>query len=245
MESYKILGVDENSSMEEVKRAYEDKVSKFKEDIKDEKRVKAFIKEFDKAYEEIKRERESSTYRTIDNRSSSRQHIENNIDRNTYDDYEEIESRKRRSKKSSSNPSSRRRSNSSGSGSNGKRQSQNSNDSRKTEVKRRKESSSKGSALLLPLKILALPVILVLSIIVFVCNIIRMISWIACKVIIIAAIAASAIHGYQIYIGQAPKYEIFAISGVAFIVSLFLPSILKLVPSTLGVLNKRLKRFVF
>ena len=52
-------------------------------------------------------------------------------------------------------------------------------------------------------------------------------------------------NGYQIYIGQPMRYEIFAISAVAFIVSLFLPSILKIVPSTLGSVNDRLKRFVF
>ena len=70
MEHYKILGVDEKSSMEEVKRAYENKVNEYREIIKDEKRLKSFIKEFDKAYEEIKKEKEESKAkrsRTTDN----------------------------------------------------------------------------------------------------------------------------------------------------------------------------------
>ena len=57
MENYKILGVDENASIEEIERAYKNKVNEFKSEIKDERRAKAFIKIFDKAYEEIKAER--------------------------------------------------------------------------------------------------------------------------------------------------------------------------------------------
>lgn len=95
------------------------------------------------------------------------------------------------------------------------------------------------------LKILAIPVIVVLSTIIFFCKIISLVSWIASKIIIVASIALSAIHGYQIYIGQPIQYKIFVISAVAFVISLFLPSILKIVPSVLGGLNDRLKRFVF
>lgn len=54
MEHYKILGVDKNATMEEITKAYENKISEFKKDINGERRAKAFIKVFDKAYEDIK-----------------------------------------------------------------------------------------------------------------------------------------------------------------------------------------------
>lgn len=238
MEHYKILGIDENASMEEVKRAYENKVNQFKEDIKDEKRLKSFIKEFNKAYEEIIKEREkgeSIKPRTTNSRvRDSRQYSKNR------DDYEEERIvRKGSGRQSSRNPSTKRRSN------RNKQSRDNDKNYEKRIVKRRKESSSKGSAIQLPLKILALPVIFILSIVIFLCKIINAISWVASKVIIIAAISASAIHGYQIYIGHAVIYEVFIISAIAFIAALFLPSILKVVPSALGGINDRLKRFVF
>ena len=60
MECYKVLDVDENATMEEIKEAYENKVKPFREEIKDERRAKKFIEVFDKAYEEIKLERENT-----------------------------------------------------------------------------------------------------------------------------------------------------------------------------------------
>ena len=63
MEHYKILGVDEKASMEEVTRAYKSKVNQFKEEINNEKRANAFIKVFDEAYEAIKTEREQNQYK--------------------------------------------------------------------------------------------------------------------------------------------------------------------------------------
>ena len=60
MECYKVLDVDENATMEEIKEAYENKVKQFREEIKDERRAKKFIEVFDKAYEEIKLERENT-----------------------------------------------------------------------------------------------------------------------------------------------------------------------------------------
>ena len=53
MDHYKVLGVDENASMEEIKKAYEDKCKKFKYEIKDERRARDFINLFDKAYDEL------------------------------------------------------------------------------------------------------------------------------------------------------------------------------------------------
>lgn len=58
VEEYKILGVDEHAAMDDVKKAYEDKVKKFSEEIQDPRKLKKFINLFDKAYEAIKEERE-------------------------------------------------------------------------------------------------------------------------------------------------------------------------------------------
>ena len=105
MENYKILGVDESASMEEVRRAYENKVKEYSENIKDEKRAKAFIKVFDKAYEEIKLERSRNQYqqtmimnsKEVDSRQNSK-----NLDRDNNEEYEEESTATKRKKKSSS-----------------------------------------------------------------------------------------------------------------------------------------------
>ena len=116
---------------------------------------------------------------------------------------------------------------------------------KKVVVKNRKESSTVAKAIKLPFKLLAIPVIVVLTIILFLCKILNLISWIASKVIIIASIAGASIHGYQIYIGHAVQYKIFILCAIGFIVCLFLPSILRVLPRILEGINNRLKRFVF
>ena len=49
MNYYKVLGVEENASKEEIKRAYEKQVDYFKSEVKDEKRLNKFIELFDEA----------------------------------------------------------------------------------------------------------------------------------------------------------------------------------------------------
>ena len=46
-------------------------------------------------------------------------------------------------------------------------------------------------------------------------------------------------------IGHAVQYKIFILCAIGFIVSLFLPSILRVLPRILEGINNRLKRFVF
>lgn len=58
MEGYKVLGVDEHASMDVVRKAYEKKVEEFKREIQDPKKLKKYLKYFDKAYEEIKEDKE-------------------------------------------------------------------------------------------------------------------------------------------------------------------------------------------
>lgn len=255
MEHYKVLGVDKNASMEEVTRAYQSKVNQFKSEINNEKRANAFIKVFDEAYEAIKAEKEQNQYNSDVNNyedTYSEKSSRNNFDEDEYgdseDDEEEYNDRKRGRRKSSKHSSrkkhkSNKKKSSNRSSKNGEKDRREKNE--KKSSNNRDESSIVGKVIKMILKILATPVIIVLSIIIFLCEIISLISWIASKVIIIAAIAIAAIHGYQIYMGQPMQYKIFAISAGAFIVSLFLPSIVKIVPSTLGKVNDSLKRFVF
>lgn len=256
MEHYKTLGIDENASMEEVTRAYKDKVNKFKEEINSERRAGAFIKVFDQAYEAIKIEREQDQYnQNLEIKTNDRylnQNSKHNSNEDKYDDFEYDEEEyifDKESRRASSKSSSRKKQRSNkkkSSKSNSKDRDKNKrNKNKKAAVKGKKESSTSTTVSGIILKILAIPVIVVLSTTIFFCKIISLVSWIASKIIIVASIALSAIHGYQIYIGQPIQYKIFVISAVAFVISLFLPSILKIVPSVLGGLNDRLKRFVF
>ncbi|WP_291650964.1 molecular chaperone DnaJ [Clostridium sp.] len=260
MEQYKILGVDENASIEEIKIAYENKVNKLKEEVSDEKRAKAFIKVFDKAYEEIKLEREKNKYKenfiNDSNKNSLNDNYKNNFKRdnwhnNNFEYDDEKEETKKKKKIISSNNSSFNKQKS-----DKKKLSKNrNNESNKEKYKRdntkkvinreRSEEDTVTIVIQILLKIIALPVIALLSIIIFSCKVINLISWIATKVIIIGAIAIASIHGYQVYIGQPVYYEVFVLCAVAFVVSLFLPSILKIVPSILGKINNKLKDFIF
>jgi cation transport ATPase len=254
MEHYKILGVDENASMEEIKKAYEDKVNKFKEEIEDERRAKSFIKVFDEAYEKIKEEREKNKSQQtviIDNQVEDLNKDFDKDSSNGYEDFNEYEQEStvsKEKKRSSSKSTSIRKQKGSKKKSTGDRdniesQKQSKRDNNKKVGRNKRNSSS--SLTQLPLKILLMPIIAILSIIIFLCKIVNLISWVASKIIIIAAIAISAIHGYQIYIGHAIQYKIFVLCALGFVVSLFLPSILKMLVSTLSKVNNKLKKFIF
>lgn len=113
-------------------------------------------------------------------------------------------------------------------------------------VKKEKGSDGVLGLLLIPVKILVLPIIVLLSILIFICRIISISSWIVSKVIIFGTIAISAIHGYQIYTGQiAREYTVFVACGIGFIVSIFLPSISRIVPNMLQGINNSLKKLLF
>lgn len=261
MECYKVLGVDENASMDEIKEAYENKVKQFREEIKDERRANKFIEVFDKAYEEIKLERENihnqQTMIMNVNDIALEDYEKNNFNKAEESNYvfrrdeigEEDESfiitkekRKSYTKKSASK---NKKSNKKTSDNKDKLKDKYKNKPKKVVTKKKKESSSTGTIIKLPFKILAFPVIVVLSAILFLCKILNLMSWVASKIIIIASIAGASIHGYQVYVGHAIQYKIFILCAIGFIVALFLPSILKALPNMLGGINNRLKRFVF
>ncbi len=56
MNYYKILGVDENSTLTEIKQAYDNQVKTFKDEIKDEKRLEKFLELFKEAYESLNKD---------------------------------------------------------------------------------------------------------------------------------------------------------------------------------------------
>ncbi|MBP3915633.1 MAG: molecular chaperone DnaJ, partial [Clostridium sp.] len=117
---------------------------------------------------------------------------------------------------------------------------------KKVIVKKEKGSNGILNLLLIPLKVLALPIIAILSILIFICRIISISSWLVAKGIIVGVIAIAAIHGYRIYIGEVAKeYNVFIACGIGFVVSIFLPSIIRIVPNTLQGINNSLKGFVF
>ena len=56
MNYYKVLGIEENSTQEEIKEAYNRQVETFKEEVKDEKRLEKFLDLFKEAYDALKYE---------------------------------------------------------------------------------------------------------------------------------------------------------------------------------------------
>lgn len=338
MNYYKVLGIEESASQEEIRQAYDKQVKTFKEEVKDEKRLEKFLDLFKEAYdalnceetivqdqnEEIFDEEVSALFRNnsikekledklvekeiIKTESSkvessyaatvlmSREEIlrESLIQHNklgeervvfrSREDFEECDGlfddeededfdekiikKIKQKKKAKSKKSSSKKNNNSDKKDNVIRNDKE-HDSRdrdrdrdrdrgnsynsgqirgnkKVTVKKQKASNGILNLLLIPLKVLALPIIAILTILIFICRIISISSWLVAKVIIVGVIAIAAIHGYQIYTGQAvSNYNVFIACGVGFIVSLFLPSIVRVVPNMLQGINNSLKKFVF
>ena len=338
MNYYKVLGIEENATQEEIRQAYEKQVKLFKLEVKDEKRLDKFLDLFKEAYdaliykeaivedqqEEIFDEEVSALFKNnkikekaadvtekeeVINSSSeniegsyaatvlmSREEIlresliqynkseEEKIIFKSKEDFEDCDGffddeddddeedfdekiiKKIRQKNNSKNKkSSNQRKNNSSKKNNASKNDKeyndrdrdrdrdrdsrgirNRNSNKKVVVKKEKASNEILNVLLIPLKIIALPIIAILSILIFICRIISISSWLVAKIIIIGVIAIAAIHGYQIYTGQEViNYNIFIACGIGFIVSLFLPSIVRIVPNMLQGINNSLKNFVF
>ncbi|MBU3089958.1 DnaJ domain-containing protein [Clostridium gasigenes] len=264
MDYYNILGVKENASKEEIKSAYENKVKKIKEEVPNEKRSKLFIKAFDEAYEALMKLEASgqvkqspiSTIEVDENRTViiKPQEIQQEKQKQRSVSSGSVNSEtKKKSTRKSSNTSSQKKSNS-------KKDYSEDEDKEKKNKERRNEKKNKQRVaresenstastimkiLILPLKILALPIIAILSVIILLCKMINIVSWIASKVIIVGAIGIGAIHLYQINLGQVMDEKLLFAVVVAVIVSFFLPSILRVVPKVLESLNDVLKDLVF
>ena len=119
---------------------------------------------------------------------------------------------------------------------------------KKQKVVVRKESNTNNlvKLLLIPFKILALPIIAILSVIIFILKILSLATWVASKIIMVGAISIAAIHSYQIYVGHVPmQWQIFAGCIIGALVSIFLPLILRIFPGIVEKINNIFKRFVF
>lgn len=320
MNYYKVLGIEENASKEEIRQAYCNQVNKFKEEVKDQKRLEKFLNLFKEAYDALNcEENEEKAGNVFDEDVSSlfknvnvEKKVENTITSDNddinnsyaatvlmnredilkeailnsnnddskedfifkskedfeeneelfYDDgYEEriIRSNKRKKKSKSKNKKKNTKkkdnvdkdereynSKDRDRDRNQDREMQRGGQRQRTVVRKENNKSSIINMLMIPLKILALPIIAILSLIIFICKIISLASWLVSKAIIIGAIGISAIHGYQIYTGQAlVNYKLFIVCGIGAVVSFFLPSIVKMVPGILQGINNTLKNFVF
>ena len=50
MNYYKVLGIEDNATQEEIKQAYDKQVQKFRDEVKDEKMLEKFLDLFKEAY---------------------------------------------------------------------------------------------------------------------------------------------------------------------------------------------------
>lgn len=57
MDYYKVLGIDENATKEEIQKAYDLQVKKYKEEVVDERRAEQFLNLFKEAYDELMEKR--------------------------------------------------------------------------------------------------------------------------------------------------------------------------------------------
>ncbi|AIY80391.1 molecular chaperone DnaJ [Clostridium botulinum] len=246
---HKILGVEKNASKKEIKEAYEKQVEKIKKEVINEKRLNQFLKVFDEAYEALNSIEENLIMDKDETLIIQPKEIEKEQGVNNG---KSLVSRNR-SKSRSKNTNSKKRDTSKKSFSENKDKKNKLNDNREEKSRKQKvvEKSPKSDSkqifdlFMLPLKILALPLIAALSIIVLICQIINVVSWIASKVLIVGSISIGAIHLYQVKMGQVMNYNILILAASVLLVSFFLPYILKLLLTIFQKLNNVLKDFVF
>lgn len=246
---HKILGVEKNASKKEIKEAYEKQVEKIKKEVINEKRLKQFLKVFDEAYEALNSIEENLIMDKDQTLIIQPKEIEKDQAVNNGRSLVSRNSSKSRSK----NTNSKKRDTSKKLFSENKDKKNKLNDNREEKSRKQKvvEKSPKSDSkqifdlFMLPLKILVLPLIAVLSIIVLVCQIINVISWIASKVLIVGSISIGAIHLYQVKMGQVMNYNILVLAASVLLASFFLPYILKFLLTVFQKLNNMLKDFVF
>ena len=247
---YKLLGVEKNASKEEIKEAYEKQVEKIKKEVINEKRLNQFLKIFDQAYETLNSLEENQltdeNATVIMNPQEVQEKLEDNNRSNNH--------LNRNKSKSKGRKTSRKKNDFTEKAVSKNKDKKNKLSDKKEEknreqkaVEKRPQSNSKQifNLIMLPFKIVALPLIAILSIIILLLQIINIISWIATKLLIVAAISAGAIHLYQVKLGQSINYNILILAASVLLASFFLPYILKFVLKVLKKLNDILKDFVF
>ncbi|SFD36356.1 J domain-containing protein [Clostridium uliginosum] len=247
---YKILGVEKNASKEAIKKAYEKQVEKIKKEVVNEKRLNEFLKLFDQAYEALNSLEESQLMDKNETLIIQPQEVQKELEVNNKS--KNYISRNN-SKSKGRNASTKRNDVSQKGVSKNKDKKNKLNDNKEEKARKQKaiEKSPKSNTkqifdlLMLPFKILALPLIAILSVIILLCQIINVVSWIASKLLIIAAISVGAIHLYQVKTGQTINYNILILAASVLLASFFLPYILRFVLKVFEKLNNVLKDFVF
>lgn len=250
---YKILGVEQNASKEEIKVAYENQVNKLKKEVVNEKRFNQFLKVFDEAYESLNSFEEKQLISENATLIMKPQEVQKELEENNKsNNYTDIINSKRKGRASNRKKSDitekvvlqdKRNRNKKNKFDDNKEE----KDRKQKAVKKRSKSDTKSilNLLTMPFKILVLPVIAVLSIVIVLLQIINIISWIATKLLIVGSISAGAIHLYQVKMGQSMNYNILILAASVLLASFFLPYILKFVLKVLQTLNDVLKSFVF
>ncbi|MDS0526987.1 DUF1700 domain-containing protein [Clostridium sp. SHJSY1] len=266
MDNFEVLGVNKNSSLEEIKLAYENKVKDIDRQVTNEKNAEAFKKVLKDAYDGIISNKSSmnengqalgnTTVMSKDEIDELLDSTKDEFEEDYYDDnydYEETRvNKKTRKRRSSSGSSSKKRSKGKDDeydkekSKNRKRKKDKDYKEEHDKHHHKEESSGIFSFLMIPLKILVIPIIIVLSIIILILEVISIAVWIVSKVLFIASIAVASVYGYQVYTGSAPmRYDLFAACGAAFILGILLPLITKIFRAPLKEINNSLKDFVF
>lgn len=240
---YKILGVEKSASKEEIKEAYEKQVEKIKKEVVNEKRLNEFLKLFHQAYEALNSLAESPLMDKNQTLIMQPQEVERELGGNNKSKNSISKERSASTKKNDFTPK--------GVSKNEDKKNK-LNDNKEEKVRKQKSVKSQKSntkqifdLLMLPFKILALPLIAILSVIILLCQIINVVSWIASKLLIVGAISVGAIHLYQVKSGQAINYNILILAALVLLSSFFLPYVLRFVLKVFKKLNNVLKDFVF
>lgn len=247
---YKILGVEKNASKKEIKEAYEKQVEKIKKEVVNEKRLKQFLNIFDEAYEALINLEENQLIDVnstlILNPKEIQKELEDNNKSNNYVNKSNSKS-KGRSFNRKKNDFTEKRVSKNKDKKNKLNNTKEEKDRKQKTTEKKPKSNTKQilNLFMLPFKILALPIIAILSVIILLLQIINVISWIATKLLIVGAISAGAIHLYQIKIGQPINYYILILAASVLLTSFFLPYILKFMLKVLKTLNDALKSFIF
>lgn len=248
MDNYEILGVDKDSSMEEIKNAYETKIKQIDNEVSNKKNAEAFKKVLKDAYDSLitDNSNENTLIMTKEEfEELSKKEEEEYYDDYGYDDYDyydEDEYEEDRRRRKERNKREKRR----------KRQKRNRDKDYEDERDRRYDSYNEEREdflpwyIKLPLKILALPFVIIFSVILFIFDIINAALWAVTKILIVASIVAAGGLIYLYYNGMLElRTDLLTVCGAVFLVSIILPAIVKAIPKPLQIINNKLKAFVF
>ncbi|MVX67159.1 DnaJ domain-containing protein [Clostridium chromiireducens] len=252
---YKILGVEQNASKEEIKAAYERQVEKLKKEVANEKRLNQFLSIFDEAYESLsslEKNQLTDENKTLIIKPQEVQKVLEDDDKSkNYIDGVNSKRKERTSNRKKNNfiekavPQNKGKKNVYKKNKFNDKEEEQVRNQKSIEERSKSNTKSTINLIMLPFKILVLTLIVVLTVVIALLQIVSIISWIATKLLIVGSISAGAIHLYQVKLGQPMNYNILILATSVLIASFFLPYIIKFVLKVLQTLNNVLKDFVF